>query len=114
MSTNGLTILYPARIGHGPQEVPLVPDTANEIRQHDAADCRQLARAVETILPALTKFNTFEGPDDGARRRHEWMAVIDRPLPETGLGLDGVLAELNRLIPYGLRNGHPGFSGYID
>jgi aromatic-L-amino-acid/L-tryptophan decarboxylase len=80
----------------------------------DAADSERLADAVGQILPALTQFNRFEGPDLTAREKDRWLAVVDTPLPEQGEGLDAVLETLSgSIIPNGLRMGSRGFSGWI-
>ncbi|HEV8535313.1 MAG TPA: aminotransferase class V-fold PLP-dependent enzyme [Candidatus Limnocylindria bacterium] len=80
----------------------------------DRADSERLGEAVRAIAPALERFYRFEGPDLAARRRAEWIAQLDTPLPEQGQGLDVVLRSLSEvLIPNGLRNGAPGFSGWI-
>jgi aromatic-L-amino-acid/L-tryptophan decarboxylase len=80
----------------------------------DAADSERLADAIKRIAPALDRFYAFEGPDLAARHRDTWVSQIDVPLPEDGRGLDAVIHMLNELIiPNGLRNGAPGFSGWI-
>jgi aromatic-L-amino-acid decarboxylase len=80
----------------------------------DAADSDRLADALERIAPALERFYRFEGADPGARRRPSWVAALGEPLPEEGRGLDAVLRVLNEIIiPNGLRNGAPGFSGWV-
>jgi len=68
---------------------------------------------VRRLLPALQDFNRFEGPDR-AVPRSEWLALIDEPLPEHGVGPDDVLALLEEVvISRGLRVGHPGFTGWV-
>jgi aromatic-L-amino-acid decarboxylase len=80
----------------------------------DAADSERLADAITGIVPALDSFYRFEGPDLAARHRDAWVAQLGVPLPEQGRGLDAVIRTLNGLIiPNGLRNGAPGFSGWI-
>ena len=69
---------------------------------------------LRALLDELDRFNRFEGPDPAGRNRDAWIAHLDGPLPETGAGLDAVLADLNKwIVPNGLRNGHPGFSGWV-
>ncbi len=80
----------------------------------DPADSAHLADAISRILPALQEFYRFEGPDLAARRSVEWKEKLSMPLPQQGQGLDAVLDDLiNTIIPNGLRNGHPGFSGWV-
>jgi aromatic-L-amino-acid decarboxylase len=79
----------------------------------DAASTTGLTEAVSMLLPALETFLRFEGNDPAARRT-VWAAALDEPLPVEGLGRDEVLARLaDTVIPYGLRIGHPGFSGWV-
>ena len=79
----------------------------------DAATTEGLPEAIEAILPALEEFNRFQGPDRAAPRS-TWRSALDEPLPEVGVGADAVLAILrDGVIPYGLRTGHPGFSGWV-
>ena len=83
-------------------------------RDRDRADSEHVADAVVAIAPALDRFNRFEGQDPAARRRSEWRTVLDRPLPARGEGLDAVTALLRDvLVPNGLRNGAPGFAGWV-
>ena len=80
----------------------------------DAADSERLTLAIQQTTTALERFYRFEGEDLAARRREQWTAVLDEPLPELGRGLDAVLQTLTDLvIPNGLRNGAPGFSGWV-
>src|SRR5712692_3789390 len=80
----------------------------------DRADTEHLSSAVARILPALESFLRYEGPDRAGVERSRWQAALDRPLPSRGAQLDRVLDDLvSDVIPYGLRNGAPGFSGWI-
>ncbi|MEK7863923.1 MAG: aminotransferase class V-fold PLP-dependent enzyme [Chloroflexota bacterium] len=80
----------------------------------DRADTERLGDALQAIIPALERFTRFEGQDPAARRRAIWRAALDRPLPTKGAGLDTVLAALRDVvIPNGLRNGAPGFAGWV-
>lgn len=80
----------------------------------DRADSQHLRDALAAIAPALEAFNRFAGPDEAARRRAEWHAALDHPLPARGKGLDAVIATLRDVVvPNGLRNGAPGFAGWV-
>lgn len=80
----------------------------------DRADSERVGDAVRAVAPALERFYRFEGRDDAAHRRAEWVKTLDQPLPEEGAGLDAVLRMISDvLVPNGLRNGAPGFSGWI-
>ena len=82
--------------------------------QTDNADSMHLADAISTILPALSSFYEFAGEDLAARRSEDWKKRLNTALPQAGEGLDVVLKELvETVIPNGLRNGHPGFSGWV-
>ena len=80
----------------------------------DQAEFSQVSQAIQAILPALEAFYKFEGPDNAARNAQSWKSVLDSPLPSEGSGLQPVLEILSDvIIPHGLRNGHPGFSGWV-
>ncbi len=82
--------------------------------EEDRAELARLGDAIGRLAGPLEDFNRFEGPDLAARDQDTWTAALDESLPEQGAGLDAVLDELARaVIPYGLRNGAPGFSGWI-
>jgi len=79
----------------------------------DAASTSDLENAISSLLPALTEFTRFEGPDP-AVPRSAWLPLLDEPLPRTGVGRDEVLRLLAEVvISRGLRIGHPGFSGWV-
>ncbi len=80
----------------------------------DAGETRRLRDAVARVLPALELFIRYEGEDRAGRDRDTWRSALDRPLPDHGIGFESLLEELaTTVIPYGLRNGAPGFSGWI-
>ena len=70
--------------------------------------------ALKELIESLDTFNRFEGPDPAGRRQAEWKEQLGIPLPDQGSGLDSVIRELSScVVPNGLRNGHPGFSGWV-
>lgn len=80
----------------------------------DQAELGRLEAAVGRLLPGLDRFLEFKEPDRAVAEREQWLAALDRPLPREGAGLDTVIDELDRwVIPYGMRSGQPGFTGYI-
>jgi aromatic-L-amino-acid decarboxylase len=80
----------------------------------DRADTQHVGEAVTALARDLDRFNRFEGPDRAALRRNEWRAALDRPLPARGEGLEAVAALLRDVVvPNGLRNGAPGFAGWV-
>ena len=79
----------------------------------DPASTHDLSGAVERVLDALERFLEFDGPDP-ARHRSSWLAALNRPLPQIGVGRDAALGELtDAVIANGLRIGHPGFTGWV-
>lgn len=80
----------------------------------DRADSDNVADAITRILPALQEFYQFQGPDLAALRSADWKTKLTTPLPQSGKGMDAVIDDLvNTIIPNGLRNGHPGFCGWV-
>ena len=68
-----------------------------------------LARVGEALDHMLEK-----GYGDPAPRREAWTAALAGPLPEEGIGADGVVDELvGTLIPNGTRLTEPGFWSWI-
>jgi aromatic-L-amino-acid decarboxylase len=90
---------------------PLAPARSDD--DPDVASVHGLEEAVAGILPALDRFNRFEGPDRSSIRS-EWLPLLDEPLPERGAGTQKVVELLRDVvIPNGLRVGHPGFTGWV-
>jgi aromatic-L-amino-acid decarboxylase len=80
----------------------------------EAAECERLADSVKALLPALERFNRFDGPDLAGPQRHRWRALLEQPLPERAQGFESVLKDLEAVvIPNGLRLGAPGFAGWV-
>ena len=80
----------------------------------DTAETGRLTEAITRLLPELEQVWRWEEPERALSERDRWLEGLDRPLPETGVGMDQVLDELVRfVIPYGPSPGKPGFSGYI-
>jgi aromatic-L-amino-acid decarboxylase len=90
---------------------PLAP--ARAPGDPDDARTDGLDSAIAELLPALERFNRFEGPD-GAPRRSQWQPLLDEPLPQAGAGAERVIELLRDVvIPHGLRVGHPGFVSWV-
>lgn len=81
---------------------------------HEAATIDQLTPAIEALLPTLECFLRFDAPEQTALSQSTWESVLDESLPSEGAGADTVLALLRDvIIPNGLRNGAPGFCGWV-
>jgi aromatic-L-amino-acid decarboxylase len=93
----------------GPNSIQYLASTFPE-----EATIEHLAPAVETILPALERFMRFDEPEQTALQQAIWEPLLNESLPNRGAGADTVLALLRDVvIPNGLRNGAPGFSGWV-
>ena len=80
----------------------------------ERAECGRLLESISGLLPVLERFNQFEGADMAGPLRDRWRKLLDQPLPEHGQSLERVLAALRDVvIPNGLRNGAPGFAGWV-
>jgi hypothetical protein len=77
----------------------------------ERAETERLGDVLAALSPVLEKFNRFEGVDGASRRRAEWTAKLDTPLPREGAGLDVVVREqADVVIPNGVRNVHGRFA----
>jgi glutamate/tyrosine decarboxylase-like PLP-dependent enzyme len=84
------------------------------MNQSDIAETGRLAEVIKELLPALEKFNRFESQDRAGLDCAVWKTTLSHPLPQRGAGLAPVLRRLaDTVIPNGLRNGSPGFSGWV-
>lgn len=80
----------------------------------DACITSGLTVAVQRLLPALEHFLQFEDHDLAARDYPLWRDTLDEPLPQQGAGAEATLQILrDEVIPRGLRNGAPGFAGWV-
>lgn len=87
---------------------------ARDDDSRERAETARLGEVLAALSPALEKFNRFDGVDLASRHRAGWTAKLDTPLPREGEGLDVVVRELaDVVIPNGVRNGAPGFSGWV-
>ena len=79
----------------------------------DAAETGRLQALLSTVGAGLDRYLTFQHPDalhPGAR----WREHLERPLPQRGIGIDAVTAELlEQVIPNGSAVARPGFSSFI-
>src|SRR6185369_13852301 len=79
----------------------------------DAAETGRLQDLLAQVGAGLDRFLDFEHPD-AMRAPERWRAVLDRPLPREGIGIDAVTDELVRhIIPAGSAVPRPGFCSFI-
>lgn len=80
----------------------------------DAGVTTGLSEAIEFLLPAIEEFMRFKDKDLAASEYAEWFVSLKRALPEQGNGAEKTLQVLRDVvIPRGLRNGAPGFAGWV-
>jgi aromatic-L-amino-acid decarboxylase len=73
----------------------------------------RFGQVMSAVGAALDEFARFDR-DDSETRRAEWTRRLDRDLPRTGIGADGVLAELlEGIVPNGSRVPDPAFWGFV-
>ena len=78
------------------------------------AETGNLGASVTRVATALEAF-LADGRGDAVLRRDEWANALSGSLPDEGLGADGVLDELERIvIPNGTRLSQPEFWGWIS
>jgi aromatic-L-amino-acid/L-tryptophan decarboxylase len=78
-----------------------------------APETNNFSAHLARIGAELDRFITGEYGD--AMQRHaEWTEALSVPLPDDGIGADGVVDELERVvIPNGMRLAEPGFWGWV-
>jgi aromatic-L-amino-acid decarboxylase len=79
----------------------------------DAAETRRLQPLLARLGAGLDEFLRFEH-GDALQSEPSWREALEQPVPERGIGADGVVDELLRLvIPNGSAIPRPGFSAFI-
>ncbi|MEP7281452.1 MAG: pyridoxal-dependent decarboxylase [Rubrivivax sp.] len=79
----------------------------------DAAETGRMQVLLSQIGAGLDEFQRFAHPDAMHPDRH-WRQRLDQPLPQRGVGIDAVVADLlEQVIPNGSATARPGFSGFI-
>jgi aromatic-L-amino-acid decarboxylase len=79
----------------------------------DAAETGQMQVLLSQIGSGLDEYLKFEHPD-ALHPGRRWRERLDRAVPQTGIGIDGVVEELVRhVIPNGSSVPRPGFSSFI-
>ncbi len=79
----------------------------------EQAECGKLETYLQTLGHTLDRFLTFQHPD-AMHEPARWRAVLERPLPAFGIGIDAVMEEMTRyLIPNGSAIPNPGCTAFI-
>jgi len=79
----------------------------------DAAECGPVGARLQQLGHHLDAYLRFEHPD-AMRGYGRWREALDRPLPEEGLGIDRVIAELGQtVVPNGSAIPNPGCTSFI-
>lgn len=79
----------------------------------DQAECGNLTGLLPRLAAELDHYLGFEHPD-AMRKAPQWRAALGGPLPRSGIGAEGVLAELGRwVIPNGSQIPNPGSTAFI-
>ena len=79
----------------------------------DEAACGSLSESLQVIGSALDEYLRFEH-GDAITRANQWQSDLNQPLPEHGIGIDALLAELAKdVIPNGAQIPYAGCTAYI-
>lgn len=79
----------------------------------ERAETRDLERLLSHIGAGLDQYLRFEQPD-ALQSSTDWKRLLDRPLPQTGVGIDAVVEELTQVvIQHGSPIPRPGFCAWI-
>lgn len=79
----------------------------------DLAETGRLRALLSRIGAGLDEFQRFEHRD-AQHPSQRWRERLDQPLPQRGVGIDAIAADLlEHVIPNGSATARPGFSGFI-
>lgn len=79
----------------------------------EQSDCGRVGPHLDKLGEALDAYLRFEG-EDALAAPDRWRPALQRPLPERGVGLDAVLAEIGQLLlPNASQIPKPGCSSFI-
>lgn len=79
----------------------------------DPAECGKLEAYLQALGYRLDRFLRFQHAD-AMHEPARWRAVLERPLPTTGIGIDAVMEEMTQyLIPNGSAIPNPGCTAFI-
>lgn len=83
------------------------------IMNTDRAECGHLTEFSTQLARQLDAFLTFQHPD-AMQQAESWRQALEQPIPENGIGIEGVLAELGQwVIPNGSPIPNPGCTAFI-
>ncbi len=79
----------------------------------ESAECDRLEQTLPKLADYLQRFLQFQHEDAQSANQY-WRAALNRRLPEDGVGIDQLLAEMGQhVIPYGSAIPKPSFCSYI-
>ncbi|NOY72829.1 MAG: aminotransferase class V-fold PLP-dependent enzyme [Gammaproteobacteria bacterium] len=79
----------------------------------DKAECGKLSTLLQQLGQDLDQYLQFDYPD-AMQNASRWHQALEQPLPEEGIGIQNVMAEMGRhLIPNGSPIPHPGCTAFI-
>ncbi len=91
----------------------LKPVDAEPSMPHDLANCGPLSGHLNTLASHLDQFLRFEHAD-AMHDAERWMAALGGPLPDQGIGIERVLAQMGEfLIPAGSQIPNPACTAFI-
>lgn len=83
------------------------------VMQSDLAETKNIQKLISKIGEGLDQFLKFEHPD-ALHPSANWRDYLDRPLPQSGVGIDQVVEDLlHQVIPNGSCTPKPGFTAFI-
>jgi len=79
----------------------------------DKADCGNLTDLLTQMGEYLDQYRLFEH-DDAMQQSERWRNALNQPLPQQGVGIEGVMKEMGMtLIPNGSQIPNPGCTAFI-
>ena len=79
----------------------------------ERAECGPLAQRLHELAQSLDQYLQFEHPD-AMSRYADWHGALTQTLPEKGVGLEQVIAELGtQVVANGSQIPHPGCTAFI-
>lgn len=84
-----------------------------DLKQDDIAECSMLGGRLAELAIGLDHYLRFED-DDAMLKADTWQAVLEQPVPVTGIGIEQLITEIRQhLLPNASMVPRPGFSSFI-